>query len=47
MIAVALEPTTRISENTEKIYINTLVPNFEYTANEGRKIQATNCCIKL
>lgn len=34
-------------KKSKKIYINTLVPNFQFKNKAGKIIKSANCCITL
>lgn len=36
-----------VKKTNNKIYINTLVPDFNYTDESGRTVKPQKCCINL
>ncbi|REE81671.1 hypothetical protein BX611_1206 [Lutibacter oceani] len=36
-----------VKSATKKIYINTLIPNFNYRSKSGSLIYTNNCCVNL
>lgn len=49
MLLVAEKPIIKNinMKKTKRIYINTLMPNFEFKNNNGKIVRPKNCCISF
>jgi hypothetical protein len=47
MLVVEKPKVKIVKASTNKIYINTLIPNFNYRNKSGRIIYTRTCCVNL
>lgn len=47
MILVAKNNTKKLVKKTKRLYINTLIPYFEYKNSKGKIVKINNCCVSL